>query len=499
MLFNSVQYLIFLPICIILYFSVPVKYRNLFLLLSSYFFYMCWMPEYILLLMLSTVVTWLGGFFIEKTSQKTLRKVVLFGTIFINLSILFLFKYYSFFGDLTTLLFKRIGVQIELPSINLLLPVGISFYTFQALGYSIDVYRGEILHERNIINYALFVSFFPQLVAGPIERSKNLLPQFKTIHSFDAKRATEGLRIILIGMFKKVAVADMAALYVDNVFARVDSLEGFTLALAVFLFTIQIYCDFSGYSDIARGTALILGFKLMENFQAPYFATSITEFWQRWHISLSTWLRDYIYIPLGGNKRGFTRKCINLLIVFGISGLWHGAALTFVVWGGIHGICRVLEECIKKAKIIKNNETGIWKNIKTVISHLYCFFVVSFAWIFFRAESLGQALKIIKRMTIRFSIVNFGMDLKTLVEKIMPEYDWMYCAYYAILVIGILFIVITDYQRIYRHKKPEDVIASHNVIIRWLSYYILTIVTMFCFVMTTNEYGQAGAFLYFQF
>lgn len=334
MLFNSVQYLIFLPICIILYFSVPVKYRNLFLLLSSYFFYMCWMPEYILLLMLSTVVTWLGGFFIEKTSQKTLRKVVLFGTIFINLSILFLFKYYSFFGDLTTLLFKRIGVQIELPSINLLLPVGISFYTFQALGYSIDVYRGEILHERNIINYALFVSFFPQLVAGPIERSKNLLPQFKTIHSFDAKRATEGLRIILIGMFKKVAVADMAALYVDNVFARVDSLEGFTLALAVFLFTIQIYCDFSGYSDIARGTALILGFKLMENFQAPYFATSITEFWQRWHISLSTWLRDYIYIPLGGNKRGFTRKCINLLIVFGISGLWHGAALTFVVWGG---------------------------------------------------------------------------------------------------------------------------------------------------------------------
>ena len=308
-----------------------------------------------------------------------------------------------------------------------------------------------------------------------------------------------GLRIILVGMFKKIAIADMAAMYVDAVFTRVDSLQGLTIALAVFLFTIQIYCDFSGYSDIARGTALILGFELMENFQAPYFATSITEFWQRWHISLSTWLRDYIYIPLGGNKKGFVRKCINLLIVFGISGLWHGAALTFVVWGGIHGVFRVLEECVRKISGHQHLKAGFLRNVQKVISLFYCFSLVAFAWIFFRAESLSQAFSVIGRMCTGISLEKWSMDLSALVKGIMPEYTWMYCAYFVILALGILFIFMMDYQRKFKEKRTEEVIAAQNGIVRWISYYIMIIVTMFCFIMTTNEYGQAGAFLYFQF
>ena len=336
MLFNSVQYVIFLPICILIYYLLPHRnnIRNRFLLLISYFFYMCWNPYYILLLIFSTVATWLCGFGVERAKSRIARRTALCVTVTANLAILFLFKYYNFFGDFVTYILARFGIVISIRHLSVLLPVGISFYIFQSLGYAIDVYRGDIPHEKNLFDYALFVSFFPQLVAGPIERSGNLLPQFKTEHKFDADMFTNGMRLILLGMVKKVVLADMAALYVDTLFENVEQFSGLTVLTAIFLFSIQIYGDFAGYSDVARGTAMTLGFHLMENFAAPYFSTSIREFWQRWHISLSAWLRDYVYIPLGGNRKGFVRKCVNLLIVFGISGLWHGAAYTYCIWGG---------------------------------------------------------------------------------------------------------------------------------------------------------------------
>lgn len=298
---------------------------------------MCWNPKYILLLFFSTIVTWLCGFGVETAQNETLRKAALAGTVLANLLILFIFKYYNFFWDLITALLNRMNITVAVRHSTLLLPVGISFYIFQALGYSIDVYRKDIKHERNLFDYALFVSFFPQLVAGPIERSKNLLPQFKTVHCFNIDKTVDAMRLILWGMFKKIVVADMAALYVDAVFAGIQDCSGLTVLAAIFLFTMQIYGDFAGYSDVARGTAMIFGFDLMKNFSAPYFSSSVKEFWQRWHISLSTWLRDYIYVPLGGNRKGFVRKCINIFIVFSVSGLWHGANMTFCLWGGYMG------------------------------------------------------------------------------------------------------------------------------------------------------------------
>lgn len=503
MLFNSTQFIIFLPICIILYFVMPMKVRNLFLLAASYFFYMCWAPQYVLLLMFSTFITWLCGFRVEKAGGGLkYRRAWLAGTVILNIGILFLFKYFNFFGAAVSAVLGRAGFMVSAPRLSLLLPVGISFYTFQSLGYSIDVYRGEIKHERNLIDYALFVSFFPQLVAGPIERSKNLLPQFKERHTFSTERAEAGLRIVLVGMFKKIVVADMAAMYVDAVFARLDLYQGLTLALAVFLFTVQIYCDFSGYSDVARGTALILGFRLMENFSAPYFSGSITEFWSRWHISLSTWLRDYIYIPLGGNRKGFIRKCMNLMVVFLVSGLWHGANMTYVVWGGVHGVFRVLEECLRR---IRSGWAGGkpagegFQRLKAFAGVIYCFCVVQFAWIFFRASSLTEAVNVIRKLFCGINIRDFGQECLLVVTSIMPDYSWGAAAYLGILCFAVVFICLLDYKKRFRGLAAEAFVAKQRTAVRWLLYYTMILTTMFCFVMTTNEYGQAGAFLYFQF
>ena len=299
MLFNSVTYVIFLPACVALYFVMLDKLKNVFLLAASYFFYMCWEPKYIALIFFSTVVTWGAGYLIEMADTENKRKLCLAVSIILNLSVLFLFKYYNFFAGIRESVIPGFNINRS----SFLLPVGISFYTFQALGYAIDVYRGEenggIKHERNFISYALLVSYFPQLVAGPIERSANLLPQIKTKQKFSVDNAVVGLRIILVGMFKKVVIADMIAMYVDQVYYNLDTFGAITTISAVFLFSIQIYCDFGGYSDIARGSAKIFGIDLMSNFNAPYFAKSIKDFWNRWHISLSTWFRDYLYFPLG--------------------------------------------------------------------------------------------------------------------------------------------------------------------------------------------------------
>lgn len=334
MLFNSVSYGIFLPIVFILYWLLPHRFRWGLLLVSSYYFYMSWNAKYVALIFITTFVSYVAAILVEKakTRQGKLRIICL--SALICLGILFYFKYFNFISQSFVDLMSLFAIQLNPLTINVLLPVGISFYTFQTLSYIVDVYRGEVKAERHFGHYATFISFFPQLVAGPIERTKNLLPQLKAEHRFDYRQASYGLKLMGWGFFKKLVIADVLAKYVQTVFTSPQEFQGFALVLASVFFSIQIYCDFSGYSDIAIGTAKLLGINLMTNFKNPYFSTSVKEFWSRWHISLSTWFRDYVYIPLGGNRKGVLRRNVNLMITFLASGLWHGTEWTFVFWGG---------------------------------------------------------------------------------------------------------------------------------------------------------------------
>ena len=341
MLFNSIDFLIFLPIVLVIYYIIPMKYKHIWLLISSYYFYMCWNAKYVLLIFVSTVITYLSGILIDKV-EKTwpdvndigkYKKLILAISFVSNLGILFYFKYINFTLDIVTRVLSKMNISMNVPVFDVILPVGISFYTFQALSYSVDVYRGEVAPEHDFFRYALFVSFFPQLVAGPIERSKNLLTQLREPRKFDFGYAFDGILLMLWGFFLKIVLADRIAIFVDTVYGDCEHYQGIYLIVATVLFAVQIYCDFSGYSSIAMGTAKLLGIELMDNFNAPYLSTSVADFWRRWHISLTSWFKDYLYIPLGGSKKGILRKYLNKMIVFMLSGLWHGAQLTFVVWG----------------------------------------------------------------------------------------------------------------------------------------------------------------------
>ena len=339
MLFNSLSYAIFLPLVFIIYWLLPNKYRWILLLIASYYFYMSWNAKYVFLIFITTFTSYLCAILTEKNREH--KKLILTITLIVCLGILFVFKYFNFFFESINYL---LGNKLHSISLNLLLPVGISFYTFQTLSYCIDVYRGDIKAEKHFGYYATFVSFFPQLVAGPIERPDNLLPQLRKEKEFDYNKAVYGLKLMTVGFFKKIVVADNLAYYVDMVYNDLSYYQGFALVLAAFFFTIQIYCDFSGYSDIAKGSAKLLNIDLMDNFKTPYFSTTIKEFWSRWHISLSSWFKDYVYIPLGGNRCSKLRHYFNLLATFLVSGLWHGANITFVIWGGIHGLLQILED-----------------------------------------------------------------------------------------------------------------------------------------------------------
>jgi len=372
MLFNTVQYLLFLPIVVLIYYCIPAGMRYIWLLIISYYFYMQWNPFYVVLLFFSTFLTYVCGRIIEKlrvcetgleticehgnsdwysqAERKKKQKMCLVLCIFLNLGVLGFFKYFNFGIQILNHLLAYIRIDEISWHSDILLPVGISFYTLQALGYLIDVYRGDIYAERNFMKYALFVSFFPQLVAGPIERSRNLLVQLHEVHLFQYDNLRKGLLLVLYGLFLKMVIADKAAVIVDTVYENSAVYSGFYIVVATIFFAIQIYCDFYGYSTIAKGSALMLGIHLMENFSAPYYSKSVKEFWRRWHISLSHWFRDYLYIPLGGNQKGNIRQKFNLLVVFGVSGLWHGASMTFIVWGLLNGIYQIVEDMVVKSK-----------------------------------------------------------------------------------------------------------------------------------------------------
>lgn len=455
MLFNSFKYLLFFPIVILVYYLIPSKYRWGFLLFASYFFYMNWEPIYAILIFLSTGITFVCASQIDKKhSSPKYRRLMVVTSILLNFGILFVFKYYNFITSSVYDVLTSLGLRVHFPEFKLMLPVGISFYTFQAVGYSIDVYKRKLQHEQHFGRYALFVSFFPQLVAGPIERAKNLLPQFSEHKKFEYHQAIVGTKLIIWGYFMKVVVADRLSLYVDSVYNNVTMHSSLSLIVATVLFAFQIYCDFAGYSNIAIGSAKIMGFDLMTNFRRPYFAKSVPEFWQRWHISLSTWFRDYVYIPLGGNRVSKSRNYFNLFVTFLVSGLWHGANWTFIIWGGLNGIYQIFSSAFKKVKVKFK-----LKFLKVLIT----FILINISWVFFRANSIHEAFYIISKIlkptgelftggtkTILLSMVGLSIlliketyDEFNVSKKLKPSRP-LKMLWYIFLVVLILLIGVFD-------------------------------------------------------
>lgn len=392
MLFNSLQFAIFLPLVVVLYFSLPQRQRVLMLLLASCVFYMAFIPAYILILFVTIGIDYVAGIYLEKCHGPA-RKALLVMSIISTCAVLFVFKYYDFFTSNFVGLANLVGWQLSKPLIHIILPIGLSFHTFQSLSYVVEVYRGKQKAEHDLVTYATYVMFFPQLVAGPIERPQNLLHQFAEEHSFDAERITSGLKRMAWGFFKKLVVADRLALYVNDVYAAPRNYNGLQLSIATFFFAYQIYCDFSGYSDIAIGAARILGFRLMENFNTPYYSKSISEFWHRWHISLSTWFRDYLYIPLGGSRVDQLRWCANILVTFAVSGLWHGANWTYVLWGILNGVYVLAGTATSNLRARAFAAVGLGESNPLRVGIQICatFFLACMAWIIFRARNLPDA------------------------------------------------------------------------------------------------------------
>lgn len=486
MLFNSLEFVLFFPTVALVYFLIPHKARWAFLLIASYLFYMGWNAAYALLLLTSTFVTYLASILIDRASSQKMKRLWLWSSILINLGILFTFKYFDFFfGSLYSVL-DTLHISYTPIPYSLILPVGISFYTFQALGYSIDVYRGSVPVQRHFGKYALFVSFFPQLVAGPIERSKNLLPQFDEVHHFDYQNATSGLRLMAWGFFKKIVIADTVCTTVNTVYNNLESFGGFAVFFATVLFAIQIFCDFSGYSDIARGCARVMGFRLMQNFDHPYFATSIKDFWRRWHISLSTWFKDYIYIPLGGNRKGETRTCINLFITFLVSGLWHGANWTFVIWGALHGLFQIIGRFTQgvQKKLCAWIKLDKLPTLHTTLKMLVTFALVCFGWIFFRANSLADAWYAI-RTIFSFEIPSFD-DLFGILKSMFGTRAELY----RLLLTLPLFVVASFLDYRYSLRK---LITERPFVIRYTVYILIV------FYVLLFARAEMQDFIYFQF
>ena len=501
MQFNSVDFLIFFPVVVFVYYLVPKKCRAIWLLISSYYFYMSWNAKYALLIGTSTVVTYACAILVEKygksKKKRPKKKLAVVLCISLNLGILFIFKYANFTIASVNRLLNVLHINAIDRRFDLLLPVGISFYTFQALGYFFDVYRGDIKAEKNIIRYALFVSFFPQLVAGPIERSKNLLTQIQGIEQrrlWDAERIRAGVILMVWGLFMKMVIADRVSLLVDTVFNDYRMYGATELIAGAIGFSIQIYCDFGSYSMIAIGAAKVLGFTLMENFNTPYFAKNIRDFWSRWHISLSTWFRDYLYIPLGGNRKGEARKLLNIMIVFLASGLWHGASWAFVAWGAIHGLYQVFGDIRRRIGprlkekapylTVKTNCLS-WKLLQVVTTYA----LVTFSWIFFRADSLTHACIYISRIfTKPTPWVLFNGGLYSLgLDRTEAN----------ILFTSLIVLFLVDLIRYFKGLTLDAFLAEQNM---WFSWFVTIALIVSIFIY--GKYGplfDAKQFIYFQF
>lgn len=486
MSFVSPEFLIFFVIVTTIYFLTGYRWRWFFLLVASYFFYAYWNTGYIVLIIFSTFIDYFAARWIDRTPEadKARRRALLAVSLSVNLGVLFIFKYFNFFSDSAGLFFQSIGLNYAPGTLNVLLPVGISFYTFQSMSYTIDVYRGRIKPEEHAGIFATFIAFFPQLVAGPIERAQNMLPQFREKFDFDYERIVSGLRLILWGVFKKVVIADRVAIYVNAVYNNTGDYQGWPLLIATFFFAFQIYCDFSGYSDIAIGTARVMGFRLMDNFRQPYLATSIRDFWRRWHISLSTWFRDYLYIPLGGSRVSLGRNLVNLMIVFVVSGLWHGANWTFVVWGALHGLFIVIETVIARFTPAGRTLSAPLKAGQIVLT----FVLVCLAWVFFRANSITDAGYILSNLFI-LGDASLSALAAPFASGLLPaETEFM-------LAFGLIALLLAA-DWFDAHYGLITRVGSSPVVVRWALYYTLAFAITFSFLYYTSDSQQ---FIYFQF
>lgn len=496
MLFNSIDFLIFFPVISLIYFLVPSKMRYIWLLVVSYFFYMCWNPKYIILIVVSTVVTYLSAILIYKYFYLNKKKKLILGINFIcNIGILVFFKYFTFIFDNLSLFAGYFNLQIKQIPFDIILPVGISFYIFQALGYTIDVYRGNIKPERNILKYALFVSFFPQLVAGPIERSYNLITQINELPSkkniLHYERIINGLILMLYGLFLKMVIADRISIVADNVFDRYYMYGSIELIAAAIAFAIQIYCDFASYSIIAQGSAKVLGFELVDNFDTPYFATSIKDFWRRWHMSLSGWFRDYLYIPLGGSRCSKIKQYRNIMITFLISGLWHGAEWHYFLWGGVHGIYQIVSQELQpiKKKMEKRLKVKTECESYRLLQILITFTLVVIAWIFFRAENIEAAIEYIKRI---FCVIEpWVLYDGSLYLLGLDRFEMN------VLKAALFVLFLTDLLKYRKKKRLDEFLMNQNIWFRWCALFFLLF-----FVLVYGMYGpkfDGKQFIYFQF
>lgn len=511
MIFNSVQFLIFFPFVLAVYFVAPKKIRNYWILIADYYFYMCWNPKYIILLLAVTIVTYFSGLILEKIDGTAAMKAeqaikaeqaaehkgvisrknaVVAVTLLLTMGLLGYFKYTEFLASLIGKVFAILHVPVAIPAFDILLPVGISFFTFQAFSYTMDVYRGDVRAEHNFFKYAMYVAFFPQILSGPIGRAKTQLKQITEVHTFDFDRARDGFLLMVWGYFLKIVIADRIAIFVDDVYGNSVEFQGGMLLLATVLFAFQIYCDFAGYSLVAFGAAKILGVNLIENFNSPYLARTVADFWRRWHISLTSWFRDYLYIPLGGNRRGRLVKYRNILIVFLVSGLWHGAAISFLVWGGLNGMYQVIGDA---AMPIRNKiRAALRIRTESFLYHVFSvaatFLLIDFSWIFFRAGSASFALDVIRRILFHFSasqlwdgtVFHAGLDA--------PNF------YMMLFTIGILVIVdLCNYNHIFIRER----LVKMNMVVR-----VVLVVCFILFLLTVGIWGPNFAetdFIYFDF
>jgi D-alanyl-lipoteichoic acid acyltransferase DltB (MBOAT superfamily) len=482
---------------------MPAKYKNIFLLLASCYFYMAWKAEYIVIMLGEAVINYAGALHIEKASSQKRKKAYLAACLLINFGILFVFKYLNFFNDTVYRFFNSINIMYNYPQFKLLLPIGISFYTFQISSYVMDVYRGKVGAEKNLMTLTLFKMFFPQLVAGPIERAGHLLPQFKKEHSFSYSGAIDGLKMMLWGFFKKLVIADRLAVLVNTVYNNPSQYNGLGLMIATVFFAFQIYCDFSGYSDIAVGSAKMLGFNLINNFNTPYFSRSIAEFWKRWHISLSSWFKEYLYISLGGNRVGKARWYFNLFFTFLVSGLWHGANWTYVAWGALNGFYLIFAIWTEKARESAEKMLGlnriefVYKVYKTAVT----FFLTCLAWVFFRSNNIKDAFYVLKNMftgrdtmllvniflsNSKHALVQNIYKLKAYIEGMGLSQNEFFIAIAAILFMECLHFII-------RKGESLEMLKKRPVWFRWGVYYVLVLSIL------NLSMGENSPFIYFRF
>lgn len=476
MLFNSVSFLLFFPLCLVIYFILYKRktYQNIFLLLSSYYFYACFEPRYLLLLLLITIISYCGGILIHKASDNR-KKTNLIITILLIIAPLIFYKYLNFFNQMMFDLLSLLGISMKVNLIKLLLPVGISFYTFQAISYVVDVYKNKVDIEYKYLDYSLFLGFFPQIASGPIGRAPSLLPQIKTVRIFNYENLKKGFNFLIWGYFIKLVIADRGAIYADTVFSNYTAYSGSSLLLATFIYSIQIYCDFAGYSLMALGTAKIMGFDLINNFQRPYLAFSTSDFWRRWHISLSTWFRDYIYIPLGGNRVSKSRHKLNILITFLASGIWHGAAYNFIIWGGLHGVYQIIGKATeeKQNKVLSalriKEDTFLFKLIHILITFLF----IGYGWMIFRTNNIEDIWGITKGY---FKSGPLYMHISTLV----------------FFFLGFIILMAKNIKDEY-FGKYKLMTTSEHIIIRYTCLLLLIIIILLTGVLDNSQ------FIYFAF